>query len=161
MENMQYAEELFQEFLVFRGFTNTLQSYDSELRTNLGKGFYVNKIIDLIFSLYVPKFQVDRLIAPRLLATLSKIQTSLPRFYVVHALQANSRDRVIDFFAVHDSDLLQRSQDWTRWLVRLVPFVAFSPVAIAFSVTVVCGLRFRLLVALLAFLTSRRLAPSA
>ncbi|XLS97448.1 hypothetical protein HN51_040183, partial [Arachis hypogaea] len=26
-------------------------------------GFHVNKILDLIFSLYVPKFQVDRLVA--------------------------------------------------------------------------------------------------
>ncbi|QHO35542.1 uncharacterized protein [Arachis hypogaea] len=135
MENMQYAEELVREFLVFRGFTNTLQSYDSELRTDLGKGFHVDKILDLIFSLYVPKFQADRLVAllsffkhylsssseTALLSTLSKIQTSLLRFYVVHALQANRRDRVIDFFAVHGSDLLQRSQDWTRWFA--IPYV--------------------------------------
>ncbi|KAL1342434.1 hypothetical protein AAHE18_09G157300 [Arachis hypogaea] len=132
---MQYAEELVREFLVFRGFTNTLQSYDSELRTDLGKGFHVDKILDLIFSLYVPKFQADRLVAllsffkhylsssseTALLSTLSKIQTSLLRFYVVHALQANRRDRVIDFFAVHGSDLLQRSQDWTRWFA--IPYV--------------------------------------
>ncbi|XLS97163.1 hypothetical protein HN51_039898 [Arachis hypogaea] len=63
MENLQYAEELVREFLIFRGFTNTLQSYDSELRTNLGKGFHIDKIIDLIFSLYVPKLQVDRIVA--------------------------------------------------------------------------------------------------
>ncbi|RYR31967.1 hypothetical protein Ahy_B01g056944 [Arachis hypogaea] len=58
-------------------------------------------------------YEKDR--CPRLLSTLSKIQTSLLRFYVVHGLQANRRDRVIDFFAVYGSDLLQRSHDWTRW----------------------------------------------
>ncbi|MED6222622.1 hypothetical protein PIB30_066051 [Stylosanthes scabra] len=135
MENMQYAEELVREFLVFRGFTNTLQSYDSELRTDLGKGFHVDKILDLIFSLYVPKFQADRLVSllsffqhylsssseTALLSTLSKIEASLLRFYVVHALQANRRDRIVEFFAVHGSDLLQRSQDWIRWFA--IPYV--------------------------------------
>ncbi|XP_057730843.1 uncharacterized protein LOC130946186 [Arachis stenosperma] len=80
MENMQYAEELFQEFLVFRGFTNTLQSYDSELRTDLGKGFYVDKIIDLIFSFYVPKFQVDRLVALVSLLCSPKSKLLFPAF---------------------------------------------------------------------------------
>ena len=128
MENMQYAEELVREFLVFRGFTNTLQAYDAELRTDIGKGFQVDKILDLIFSIYVPKFHADKLVAllgffkhylsssseTALVSTLSKLEASLLRFYVVHALQRNRRDRVVDFFAVHGSELLQRSQDWTQ-----------------------------------------------
>ncbi|EXC05930.1 WD repeat-containing protein 91 [Morus notabilis] len=62
MENLQYAEELVREFLVFRGFTNTLQAFDSELSTDIGKAFQVDKIIDLIFSVYVPKFQAEKLV---------------------------------------------------------------------------------------------------
>uniref|UniRef100_A0A0A0KWK0 LisH domain-containing protein n=1 Tax=Cucumis sativus TaxID=3659 RepID=A0A0A0KWK0_CUCSA len=54
MENMQYAEELVREFLVFRGFTSALQSYESELSTDIGKGFQVDRILDLIFSVYIP-----------------------------------------------------------------------------------------------------------
>ncbi|XP_057951144.1 uncharacterized protein LOC131145967 isoform X4 [Malania oleifera] len=37
MENMQYAEELVREFLVFRGFTNTLQAFEMELSTDIGR----------------------------------------------------------------------------------------------------------------------------
>ncbi|XP_027362925.1 WD repeat-containing protein 91 homolog isoform X4 [Abrus precatorius] len=134
MEKMQYAEELVREFLVFRGFTNTLEAYEAELRTDIGKGFEVEKILDLIFSLYVPKFQADKLVAllgffkrylssseTPLVSTLSKLETSLLRFYVVHALQCNRIDKVVEFFALSGTDLLQRSQDWSHWFA--IPYI--------------------------------------
>ncbi|KAK7343718.1 hypothetical protein VNO77_12697 [Canavalia gladiata] len=135
MEKMQYAEELVREFLVFRGFTNTLEAYEAELRTDIGKGFEVDKILDLIFSLYVPKFQVDKLVAllgffkhylsssyeTPLVSTLSKLETSLLRFYVVHAVQSNRTDKVVEFFALNGTELLQKSQDWTHWFA--IPYI--------------------------------------
>ncbi|XP_058769848.1 uncharacterized protein LOC131643604 isoform X2 [Vicia villosa] len=136
MEKMHYAEELVREFLVFRGFTNTLEAYETELRTDVGKGFQVDKILDLIFSLYVPKFQIDKLVAllgffkhylsssfeTTLVSTFSKLEASVLRFYVVHALQSNRRDKVVEFFTVHGPDLLQSSQeDWTQWFA--IPYV--------------------------------------
>ncbi|WJX20666.1 hypothetical protein P8452_10192 [Trifolium repens] len=136
MEKMHYAEELVREFLVFRGFTNTLEAYETELRTDVGKGFQVDKILDLIFSLYIPKFQIDKLIAllgffkhyisssseTTLVSTFSKLEASVLRFYVVHALQSNRRDKVVEFFTVHGPDLLQSSQDdWTQWFA--IPYV--------------------------------------
>ena len=128
MEKMQHAEELVREFLVFRGFTNTLESYEAELRTDIGKGFEVDKILDLIFSLYVPKFHADSLLAllgffkhylssssdAPLASTLSKLEASLLRFYVVHVVQCNRKDKVVDFFTLYVAELLQRSQDWTN-----------------------------------------------
>ncbi|WJX14439.1 hypothetical protein P8452_04702 [Trifolium repens] len=136
MEKMHYAEELVREFLVFRGFTNTLEAYETELRTDVGKGFQVDKILDLIFSLYIPKFQIDKLVAllgffkhyisssseTTLVSTFSKLEASVLRFYVVHALQSNRRDKVVEFFTVHGPDLLQSSQDdWTQWFA--IPYV--------------------------------------
>lgn len=140
MEKMHYAEELVREFLVFRGFTNTLEAYETELRTDVGKGFQVDKILDLIFSLYVPKFQIDKLVAllgffkhylsssfeTTLVSTFSKLEASLLRFYVVHALQSNRRDKVVEFFTVHGPDLLQSSQeDWTQWFGAFLGFLCF------------------------------------
>ena len=129
MAKMRHAEELVREFLVFRGFTNTLDSYETELRTDIGKGFEVNKILDLIFSVYVTKFHADKLVAllgifkhylsspsdTLLVSTLSKLEASILRFYVVHAVQCNRNDKVVEFFALYGSELLQRSQDWTLW----------------------------------------------
>lgn len=126
---MQYAEELVREFLVFRGFTNTLQAFDSELSTDIGKGFQVDKIIDLIFSVYVPKFQAERLVgllnffkqclSPSservFVATLCKLEVSILRYYIVHAIQSGRREKVVEFYGLNGDDLLQRGQDWTPW----------------------------------------------
>eukprot|EP00256_Glycine_max_P044936 XP_006596883.1 WD repeat-containing protein 91 [Glycine max] len=115
--------ELVREFLVFHDFTNTLESYEAELRTGIGKGFDVDKNLDLIFSLYFPKFHADSLLsllgffkhyfssssdAP-LASMLSKLETSLLRFYVVHAIQCNPNNKVVNFFTLYDAELLQRS----------------------------------------------------
>ncbi|XP_028960038.1 uncharacterized protein [Malus domestica] len=135
MENMQYAEELVREFLVFRGFTNTLQAFDSELSTDIGKGFQVDRIMELIFSVYVPKFQADKLVGlfsffklclsssseTVLLSTLSKLEVSILRYYVVNAIQSGRRDKVLEFFGMNGNDLSQRSEDWTAWFA--IPYV--------------------------------------
>lgn len=39
---MQYAEGVVKEFLLFRGFTHTLQSFESELHADVGNGFQVD-----------------------------------------------------------------------------------------------------------------------
>ncbi|KAI3518859.1 hypothetical protein L1887_07703 [Cichorium endivia] len=128
MENMKYAEELVREFLFFRGFTTTLQSFEKELATDIGKGFHKDKIFDLIFSVYIPKFQAQNLISlltffkqcfssseTVLLATLSKLEISVLRYYIVHAIQSGRNDKVIEFFGVHGDALLQTDHDWMSW----------------------------------------------
>ncbi|KAF5731210.1 Transducin/WD40 repeat-like superfamily protein isoform 1 [Tripterygium wilfordii] len=42
MENMQYADELVREFLVVRGFTNTLEVFETDLGTDIGKSFQIS-----------------------------------------------------------------------------------------------------------------------
>lgn len=129
MDNLQYAEELVREFLVFRGFTNTLQAFDSELSTDIGKAFQVDKIIDLIFSVYVPKFQAEKLVGllnffKRCLSsssesvfidTLCKLEVSILRYYIVYAVQSGRKDKVVEFYGMNGDELMQRNQDWTPW----------------------------------------------
>ncbi|KAH1133775.1 hypothetical protein GYH30_012257 [Glycine max] len=114
--------------MVFRSFTNTLESYEAELRTDIGKGFEVDKILDLIFSLYVPKFHADCLLAllgffkhylssssdAPLASTLSKLETSLLRFYVIHVVQCNRNDNVVNFFTLYVSGFF--SKEWYQAL---------------------------------------------
>ncbi|KAJ7974109.1 WD repeat-containing protein 91-like [Quillaja saponaria] len=135
MENMQYAEELVREFLVFRGFTNTLQAFDMELCTDIGKEFQVDKILDLIFSVYIPKFQAEKLVGllgffkqyisssseTVLTGTLSKLEVSILRYYIVYALKSGRRDKVMEFLGMNGNDLLQRALDWTPWFA--IPYV--------------------------------------
>ncbi|KAL8193847.1 hypothetical protein R6Q57_026089 [Mikania cordata] len=134
MENMNYAEELVREFLFFRGFTSTLQSFDRELATDIGREFHKDKISDLIFSVYIPKFQAQNLISlltffkqcfssseTILIATLSKLEISVLRYYIVHAVQSGRSDKIIEFFKVHGGDLLQKDQDWMSWFA--IPYI--------------------------------------
>ncbi|KAG8638363.1 WD repeat-containing protein 91 isoform X3 [Manihot esculenta] len=135
MENMQYAEELVREFLVFRGFTNTLQVFEMELSTDIGKGFQVDKILDLIFSIYIPKFQAEKLVGllsffkqcfslvseAALFSTLSKLEVSILRYYIVCAVQSGRKDKVVEFFGMNGNDLLQRGGDWTPWFA--IPYL--------------------------------------
>ncbi|XXG89877.1 hypothetical protein AAC387_Pa12g1774 [Persea americana] len=135
MDNIEYAEELVREFIVFRGFTNTLQAFETELSTDVGKGFQVDKVMDLIFKVYVPKFQAEKLVSLLgflkqcfssssegvLITTLSRLELSVLRYYIVHALQSGRQDKVVEFFGTHGNDLLQRSEDWTPWFA--IPYL--------------------------------------
>ncbi|CAK7324052.1 unnamed protein product [Dovyalis caffra] len=135
MENMQYAEELVREFLVFRGFTNTLQSLDKELSTDIGKGFQVDKLLDLIFAIYIPKFQADKLVGllnffkqcfsnlseTVLVDTLLKLEGYILRHYIVYAIQLGRKDKVVEFFGINGNELAQKADDWTPWFA--IPYV--------------------------------------
>ncbi|KAM7273233.1 hypothetical protein ACFE04_027897 [Oxalis oulophora] len=143
METLQYTEELIREFLVFRGFTNTLQSFEMELATDIGKGFQVDKLMDLIFTVYIPKFQAEKLVAlftffnqclssdtttttttssVVLMDSLFKLEVSVLRYYIVYAIQLGRKETVVDFFTVNGNDLLQKStDDWTPWFA--IPYL--------------------------------------
>ncbi|KAG5229653.1 WD repeat-containing protein [Salix suchowensis] len=135
MENMQYAEELVREFLVFRGFTNTLQALDNELSTDIGKEFQVDKLIDLIFAIYIPRFQVDKLVGLLnffkqcfsnlsenvLVDTLLKLEGYILRYYIVYAIQLGRKDMVLEFFGINGNELAQKGHDWTPWFA--IPYV--------------------------------------
>lgn len=41
MANIQYVDELVKEYLLFRGFSQTLKVFDNELKTDKEKGFRV------------------------------------------------------------------------------------------------------------------------
>ncbi|XP_072987633.1 uncharacterized protein [Typha latifolia] len=135
MENIQCAEELVREFLIFRGFTSTLQAFESELSTDIGRNFQVDKILDLIFSVYVPKYQADKLISllnffkhcfsssseTILLSTVSKLELSILRYYIIHAIKSGRQDKVVEFFGTNGSYLLQKREDWIQWFV--IPYL--------------------------------------
>lgn len=135
MENIQYAEELVREFIIFRGFTNTLQAFEKELATDVGRNFQVDKIMELVFSVYVPKYQSERIISLLtffkqcfssssdiiFFPTILKLELSILRYYIVHALQNGRQDKVLEFFAVNGNYLLQRREEWLPWFA--VPYI--------------------------------------
>ncbi|XP_074555728.1 uncharacterized protein LOC141811609 [Curcuma longa] len=135
MENMQYAEELLREFLIFRGFTSTLQTFDRELSTDIGRNFQVEKILDLVFQVYVPKYEADKLISlihffkrcfcspseTLFISTLKKLEVSILRYYIIHALQSGRQDKVVEFFQANTNYLFQNREDWMPWFA--IPYL--------------------------------------
>ncbi|KAK6155618.1 hypothetical protein DH2020_009866 [Rehmannia glutinosa] len=134
MEKMKFAEELVREFLVFRGFTNTLQAFEKELATDIGKGFQVDKILDFIFSTYIPKFEAEKLIDllsffkncfsysdSSLVAVISKLDQSILRYYIVNALKCGRKDKVLEFFENFGNDLMRRDESWSSWFA--IPYL--------------------------------------
>ncbi|KAL9163210.1 hypothetical protein ABFS82_06G025600 [Erythranthe guttata] len=134
MEKMKYAEELVREFLVFRGFTSTLQSFEKELATDIGRGFQVDKILDLIFSVYIPKFEAEKLFDllsffkncfsysdSDLIAVLAKLDQSIVRYYIVNALKCGRKDKVLEFFGCFGNDLIRRDESWNSWFA--IPYL--------------------------------------
>lgn len=50
MSHVQYVDELIKEYLLFRGFTQTLKSFDNELKMEKEKGFRVSQENEINFS---------------------------------------------------------------------------------------------------------------
>ncbi|CAA0812962.1 Unknown protein [Striga hermonthica] len=134
MEKMKFAEELVREFLVFRGFTTTLQSFEKELATDIGRGFQVDKILDLIFSNYIPKFESEKLIDllsffkncfsypdSNAVDVLWKLEQSILRYYIVNALKCGRKDKVLELFGSFGNDLVLREGSWSSWFA--IPYM--------------------------------------
>lgn len=50
MAHIQYVDSLIREYMLFRGFSSTLKTFDTELKSDKDKGFRVDKIIDQILN---------------------------------------------------------------------------------------------------------------
>lgn len=50
MAHIQYVDTLIREYMLFRGFSSTLKTFETELKSDKDKGFRVDKIIDQILN---------------------------------------------------------------------------------------------------------------
>lgn len=58
MAHIQYVDELVKEYLLYRGFTYTLKSFDTELKVDKEKGFRVDKIIEQ-FLTHITSYDIN------------------------------------------------------------------------------------------------------
>lgn len=135
MENVQYAESLVKEFLLFRGFTQTLKAFEAELAADRAQGFQVDRIVDLLLGGHVARFEADKMVAlfaffkerffsrmdARYHATVVRLEAALQKHYIVHAVQKGRLDRVVAFFQQHGEALLERREEWLAWFA--IPYM--------------------------------------
>ncbi|XP_059482085.1 WD repeat-containing protein 91 [Neocloeon triangulifer] len=133
MSHIQYLDELVKEYLLFRGFCNTLKAFDGELKTDKDKGFRADKIVDQIV-LYVNFYDLTSLrelwahLDQRMFSKLEshfapairKLETSVLKYYVVNTISNNKNDKLLDFFNKMASEL-QGQSEWKDWFA--LPYI--------------------------------------
>uniref|UniRef100_A0A3Q1GB07 WD repeat domain 91 n=1 Tax=Acanthochromis polyacanthus TaxID=80966 RepID=A0A3Q1GB07_9TELE len=142
---VERTDEHVREYLIYRGFTNTLKHLDSEIKADKEKGFRVDKIIDQLqqfvqsFDLFGLKeywLYLDRRLFCRLedvyKSTVNKLRTSLYRYYVINTIQVKGNLEKTQEFFQKQAQELQSQVEWRDWFI--LPFIptpeqnpAFSP----------------------------------
>uniref|UniRef100_A0A667ZPF9 WD repeat-containing protein 91 n=1 Tax=Myripristis murdjan TaxID=586833 RepID=A0A667ZPF9_9TELE len=142
---VERTDEHVREYLIYRGFTNTLKHLDNEIKADKEKGFRVDKIIDQLLQ-FIQSFDLsglkeywlylDRRLFCRLedvyRSTVNKLRTSLYRYYVINTIQViRNLEKTQEFFQKQALEL-QGQAEWRDWFI--LPFIpapeqnpAFSP----------------------------------
>uniref|UniRef100_A0A8C7ZNN0 WD repeat-containing protein 91 n=1 Tax=Oryzias sinensis TaxID=183150 RepID=A0A8C7ZNN0_9TELE len=141
---VERTDEHVREYLIYRGFTNTLKHLDHEIKADKEKGFRVDKMIEQLqqfvqsfdlFSLKEYWLYLDRRLFCRLedvyKSTVNKLRTSLYRYYVINTIQRGNLEKTQEFFQKQALEL-QGQPEWRDWF--MLPFLpapeqnpAFSP----------------------------------
>ncbi|KAJ1525458.1 hypothetical protein ONE63_010268 [Megalurothrips usitatus] len=133
MAHLQYVDELVREYLLFRGFSNSLKTFDSELKADKEKGFRVDKLVEqLTQHIYAYDLtalrelwsHLDHKIFTRLeqefTPAVRKLENAVLKMYVVNAVVNGKTDKLNEFFTRLAPDL-QGQGEWKDWF--LIPFL--------------------------------------
>ncbi|XP_071487234.1 WD repeat-containing protein 91-like [Diadema antillarum] len=128
-EAVQRMDELIRDYMLYRGLTSTLKSFDAELKNDKDKAFRADKILDQLLG-YISTYDLSGLksywdhLERRVFSHLehthahnvNKLRISILRLYVVNAVQSNRGDKVNDFFDKLVPEL-QNQPEWKEWFV--------------------------------------------
>ncbi|KAI8890260.1 WD40 repeat-like protein [Backusella circina FSU 941] len=133
MNSLYQVDELVKEYLLFRGFTATFRTLETEIRSDKDKGFQVDKIIEELLAAIV-NGDIQALIDyyryldlrffsrldSRFQRTIKKFELCLLRHYLIHAMQHKKREKVIEFFDIYGPEL-HGKPEWSQWFA--LPYV--------------------------------------
>ncbi|XP_043601251.1 WD repeat-containing protein 91 [Bombus pyrosoma] len=133
MSHIQYVDELVKEYLLFRGFSQTLKAFDNDLKAEKEKGFRVDKIVDQLMQ-YIYNYDLASLrelwghLDMRMFSRLEshftpavrKLENAVLKMYLVNAAVNNKQDRIQEFFTKMTPEL-QGHSEWKEWFA--LPFV--------------------------------------
>ncbi|XP_011314997.1 WD repeat-containing protein 91 [Fopius arisanus] len=133
MSHVQYVDELVKEYLLFRGFSQTLKTFDNELKAEKEKGFRVDKIVDQLMQ-YIFTFDLMSLrelwghLDTRMFSRLEnhftpavrKLENAVLKMYLVNATVNNKPERIQEFFTKLTPEL-QGHSEWKDWFAY--PFI--------------------------------------
>ncbi|KAK3932037.1 WD repeat-containing protein 91 [Frankliniella fusca] len=133
MAHLQYVDELVREYLLFRGFSSTLKTFDAELKADKDKGFRVDKLVEQLtqhiysYDLVALKelwAHLDHKIFSRLeqefTPAVRKLENAVLKLYVVNTVVNGKTDKLNEFFSRLAPEL-QGQGEWKDWF--LIPFL--------------------------------------
>lgn len=140
----EYVDGLVREYLLYRGFSNSLKTFDSELKSDRDKGLRPDKITEQLMA-YVSASDIQGLrdywnhLDCKLFCRLEqiystairKLEFGLLKFYLVQAHQAGRQEKIAEFFEKLTPEL-QKVHEWRDWFA--FPFVKNPEENAAFSV---------------------------
>ncbi|GIL81362.1 hypothetical protein Vretimale_1077 [Volvox reticuliferus] len=138
MDSLPYVDTLFKEYLLFRGFTATLQAFSAELSADRCCGFQAEALCELIFGQLLPQCRTTQLmellelLADRLYSQLDgrfealveRMEVALIKAALVTCVKSGRQEKVAEFFRQYGDALLSGPEAgvWRQWAA-----VAFVP----------------------------------
>ena len=128
-DEVAYVDSLLREYLLYRGFTGSLVAFDAERASLPPELDSADAVTDLLFGKHIPSLDVVGL--TRTLALLrdrffsrldaafapavARLETSIARLFVVHAVLSGRRDAVAELFEREGERLAAAGDDWHHW----------------------------------------------
>ncbi|XP_040159259.1 WD repeat-containing protein 91 [Anopheles arabiensis] len=127
MAHIQYVDGLIREYILFRGFSNTLKAFDNELKSDKDKSFRVDKVIEQI-QLLIHNHDLGGLrelwthlnnhlfrnLEHHFATAVNKLEQSVLKFYLIVAYTSNKTDKITEFFTKLSPELVSQSE-WKEW----------------------------------------------
>ncbi|XP_055585271.1 WD repeat-containing protein 91, partial [Uranotaenia lowii] len=127
LAHIQYTDGLVREYILFRGFSGALKSFDAELKNDKDKSFRVDKLIDqLMQQIQSHDLQglrdlwshlnnhLFRNLEHSYTSAVNKLEQSMLKLYLVIAYMSNKQEKVNDFFTKMAPELVNQSE-WKEW----------------------------------------------
>ncbi|EQC41676.1 hypothetical protein SDRG_01634 [Saprolegnia diclina VS20] len=132
------VDELVLEYLLFRGFTKTFQTFAQERKKDRCEGLDVDKLVHQIF-LHIKNADLERLmdlwnfldarffchLDSAFGSAIARLRTALERSYIVHVVQSGQPDKAIAFFKQYASTHRHsnaESAGWQPWF--MLPYMS-------------------------------------
>lgn len=130
MAHIQFVDELVREYMLFRGFSSSLKTFDAELKQDKDKGFRADKIIDQITH-FINVHDLNALrdlwghlesqlftkLEQSFASPIKKLESGVLKLYLVTAFLANKSDKINEFFTKLSAELHLHSE-WKEWFCK-------------------------------------------
>jgi WD40 repeat protein len=126
-EAVAYVDKLIEEYLLFRGFTQSLKTFQNEKKNDKTKGYKVQKIVSTLLS-NIQSLNITAVLEmwnhlqqtffqrldEDMTLTVQQLEISVKRYYLIHAIQQGKTEKVTEFFTVL-GDSLAQDKNWKSW----------------------------------------------